>query len=137
VPPRITEDHGRGDSAEDSGFVVCYARRFVANSSPRPDFDWVIRARTNIQWDLLTLYKLADRNGPLVQRENDVLKASFSLLVGASFSLWRAAFLSHIDQEWSDILGGARELLDKLLTTNAVSFQTDLDCRDWVLVLPQ
>jgi len=103
-------------------------------SDTRPDFEWVIQARADIQSDLLTLYKMVEgENQPLTAGEyNDPLKISFSLLVGASFSLWRAAFLSHVKQAWPNLATAARKLLYKVLETNTVSFQTDLDCRDWM-----
>ena len=68
----------------------------------RPDFEWVIQARADIQNDLLTLYKMVEREDQSLTSGdyNDPLKISFSLLVGASFSLWRAAFLSHVRQAW-------------------------------------
>lgn len=60
------------------------------------------------------------------------MNAVFPMLVGASFSLWRAAFLSHINQTWPDMISSEKNLLEILLETNTVSFRTDLKCRDWV-----
>lgn len=54
---------------------------------PRPDFEWMIEARADIQRDLLALYRMIDGDQPFTHGEHSSMNAVFSMLVGASFSL--------------------------------------------------
>ena len=93
------------------------------SNAPEPDFEWVIAARADIQRALLDLYRFEEkiRSRLLVEADN-VSKSAFALLVGASFSLWRAAFLSDIAQGWPQILDSAKLLLHEVLSSNAVPY---------------
>jgi hypothetical protein len=62
-----------------------------------------------------------------------VAATGFSLLVGASFSLWRAAFLSDIERSWENVIDKGTDLLRTVLVTNAVPFSTDRHVRDWMM----
>lgn len=98
-----------------------------------PDFDWLIAARTSIQQDLLTLLRIVEDDRNALERcDERACRSVFMLLVGAAFSLWRAAFLSNIDREWEDILDTSKSILKELLTTNAVPFSTEHRTRDWM-----
>jgi hypothetical protein len=90
---------------------------------PEPDFEWLIDARADIQRDMFEIYEL-DRKyrGTLTKGDDDSLRGAFASLVGAAFSLWRAAFLSHIARSWNDILTNASQLLAETLTTNAALY---------------
>jgi hypothetical protein len=100
---------------------------------PALDFKWVIDARADIQAAMLALYQFDSRNRErLLTEDDDVHRGVLGLLVGASFSLWRAAFLSGIEREWKDVLNDATDLLREVLTSNAVSFPTELRLKDWM-----
>lgn len=93
------------------------------------DFEWLIDARRNIQLDLLALHTMAERHPTHLQGQH---LAAFSTLVSAAFSLWRAAFLSDIEQKRAHVFNAATNLLNELLTTNAIPFSMDLRLSDWM-----
>jgi hypothetical protein len=104
----------------------------MSRSNPEPDFEWLLSARADIQRDLLDLHNLVTlRRDALMQGDDDRLRSTFGLLVGAGFSLWRAAFQSDIARGWPDILNRADELLRELLVTNAALFTFERTVRDW------
>jgi hypothetical protein len=100
---------------------------------PDPDFNWLVPARANIQQALLDLRNFGTTRRIDLLKDAEHLARPFVLLVGAAFSLWRAAFLSDITQSWEWIVDKANELLEKLLITNTVSFSTDRDLRIWMM----
>jgi hypothetical protein len=57
------------------------------------NFDWLVPARGSNQQLLLRLYRFAKEHEDALCRDATG-RSVFGFLVGASFSLWRAAFLS-------------------------------------------
>ena len=105
----------------------------MSNPPPVPDFEWLIDARRDIQRDMLDLYELEQRyHETLSRRDDHSLRSAFALPVGAAFSLWRAAFLSHVVRNWDESLKNASELLKETLTTNAVPFGVEFRHRNWM-----
>jgi hypothetical protein len=100
---------------------------------PDPDFKWLLPARAKIQQALLDLHNLGTTRRIDLLNDAEHLARPFVLLVGAAFSLWRAAFLSDITQSWEWIVDTANTLLEKLLITNTLSFSTDRDLRYWMV----
>ena len=96
-----------------------------------PDnFDWLIRARALNQEVLLRLYRISE-----VQNRGewtDTSRDCFALLVGAAFSLWRAAFLTDAQRDSSKITEDAIKLLKRLIADNAVAYPQDRDTREWM-----
>jgi hypothetical protein len=102
--------------------------------APDPDFDWLLKARSEIQQTLLDLRKFGTTHrDALIPQGDTVSGALFALLVGTAFSLWRAAFLSDIERSWPELIDKANDLLKTLLITNAVPFSTDRDVRNWMM----
>jgi len=92
---------------------------------------WLIEARKRNQDLLLFLYKASvhfeTRETGRERRE------LFLYLVGAAFSLWRAAFLCDTEERtWNPTIGHAKELLATVLTDNAVSYTTERRTVDWM-----
>ena len=56
------------------------------------NFNWLVKARASNQEALLRLYRLGKENSEKLQSD-EVGRSLFTLLIGAGFSLWRAAFL--------------------------------------------
>jgi len=57
------------------------------------------------------------------------------LLIGASFSLWRAVFLVRgEDRQWKDIFTAGQNFLEKRIETNAIAFSDEYNDknRTWV-----
>jgi hypothetical protein len=114
-------------------FVVNLASRIQA-TMPEPDFDWLLRARSEIQSELHLLWVFGrDQRNALLAAADDATRTTFTLLIGAGFSLWRAAFLSDISRSWPEIIDKGNDLLKTVLITNAVPFSTDRAVRDWMM----
>ena len=99
--------------------------------SPEPDnFGWLIKARVLNQEVLLRLYRFA--KAPDKPQSDEISRSVFALLVGAGFSLWRAAFLGDATREPSKITEDAIKLLERLVRDNAVNYPQDRETREWM-----
>ena len=97
-----------------------------------PDnFNWLVKARASNQEALLRLYRLAKGNSEKLQCD-EMGRSLFTLLIGAGFSLWRAAFLGDALREWTRIIGDATQLLERLIRDNAVAYPQDRETREWM-----
>jgi hypothetical protein len=115
-----------------SGMALGCYRGGTAVSQQRPDYSWLIDSRSRIQAVLLALHESvssADKRDRLAQEPMD--RDVFVLLMGAAFSLWRAAFLSHAEHMWPEILTHANKFLEILIADNAINYPQDRDTRDW------
>lgn len=96
------------------------------------DYEWVIPRRHKSQELLLAVYKYLQDNPGL--KDQPWRRDIFGLIVGASFSLWRAVFLAMPRRAWEGpkgILAGAKELLDKLLDNNALLYSDEKRIEGW------
>jgi len=59
---------------------------------------------------------------------------SYDILVGATFSLWRAIVLADSVQDWGSVLADAETFLEKLVRDNTISYIDDWNNRDWSFV---
>jgi hypothetical protein len=91
------------------------------------NYTWLIKARALNQEVLLRLYRLK-----VTDKSNRVSQYIYTLLVGAAFSLWRAAFLSDATRELDKITEDATKLLKRLIQDNAVAYPQDRDTREWM-----
>ncbi len=94
-------------------------------------YAWLVRARARNQELLLRLYQFSRLNEDAIQR-NATGRLVFGWLVGAAFSLWRAAFLGDVRRSWPDILSDANGILEILVQDNAVNYQQDRKTRAWM-----
>ena len=96
-------------------------------------FEWLVKARGENQSQLLCLYRFSETSeNKKVLQEDSKKQDLFALLVGAAFSLWRAAFLSDTNRTWPNTLDAATQLLKSLLEDNAVTYPTDRKTREWM-----
>lgn len=98
----------------------------------RTRFEWALPRRARSQDLLLRLYAFLEENPQLDHQH--ARRAVFGLLVGAAFSLWRAAFLAPPERDWASsggILEGARELLERLLHSNALLYRDEERIEGW------
>jgi len=95
------------------------------------NFDWLVKARASNQEVLLRLHRFAKENSERLQCD-PTGRSVFALLVGASFSLWRAAFLSDASRKWSTTINDATVLLERLVRDNAVAYPQDRETREWM-----
>jgi hypothetical protein len=97
-----------------------------------PDFGWVIAARADIQSRLFDLFKLDKTHRLALLSGNKSFARAYSTLVGAGFSLWRAAFLSDIARGWEEALNAGTQIVEEVLRTNAIGFPTERSRRNWM-----
>lgn len=57
----------------------------------------------------------------------------FGLLVGAAFSLWRAAFLVDAERDWPKILEKAETFLEAVVEDNTINYLQDKNTRNWTV----
>ena len=89
----------------------------------------VVRDRWRIQviaLDLLNLLQDRQPDKPATDTRN-----AYDLLVGATFSLWRAVFLVELDNDWDTRLGNAESFLEKVIRDNAIGYADDWNNRRW------
>lgn len=99
---------------------------------PEEDYAWLVDARWRIQTSLLELFELVQSEARRAELEGqETTRQGFGWLLGAAFSLWRAAFLSNAAPDWSGNLKHARGFLEKLLQDNAINYQQDKDTKAW------
>lgn len=87
---------------------------------------WAIEHRAEIQRTLLALYELS------FGLDSDPFKLTlFNDLVGAAFSLWRAVFLADKSRNYGEVHESATEFLERVVTTNAITFGDDRASSAW------
>lgn len=100
---------------------------------PRPPInpahlEWPVIARARVSSLLLHLYSQIHRRKDEPPRPQDTLTL---LLVGAGFSLWRAAFLAQADRSPELMVSEAIRFLGILIRDNAIAFAQDRDNSAW------
>lgn len=96
------------------------------------DYGWLVTSRSNVQEILLELYVfIRDQRSELEKRQAEWLM--LGLLVGAAFSLWRAAFLSDADRQPANVIKTTEEFLEVLIRDNAINYPQDWKARAWTV----
>jgi hypothetical protein len=102
----------------------------MAPPSPDPvDIDWLVTERSRIQRlssELLGLMKSKDEILADARVADAVL-----LMVGATFSLWRAIFLAHTMKTLSRNFAEATDFLEKWVRHNSISYWDDFNFQAW------
>ena len=85
--------------------------------------EWLVAARNKVQFLLFRLYEHWEML-PSFRRQ---------AALAAAFSLWRAAFLlvKEQDQPIERVDEAAKKFLERVIRTNAISFNDDLKMRYW------
>ena len=96
--------------------------------SDNPDLTWLVDRRSKIQSFLLQLYEFDEKHSANLAEPQS---AAFQLLVGAAFSLWRAAFLADGDRSPARIREHAKEFLLLLVRDNSINYTQDRQTRAW------
>jgi hypothetical protein len=92
---------------------------------------WAIEQRAEIQRTLLALYEFVRCHPASAIDTWD--KYLLDSLVGAAFSLWRAAFLAETLREDAKIHESQEAFLEKLITDNSITFGDDKINRHWTV----
>jgi hypothetical protein len=96
---------------------------------------WLVKSRHQIQKILLKLIETGGRHEErLTNRDNAEELGTFAALVGASFGLWRSAFLLTDSAEKPHLLTDSLKFVEYLLRNNAVGYMQDVSTLDWSAV---
>jgi hypothetical protein len=92
------------------------------------DLAWLVRNRNAVQVHLLKLHaRMESATNAGTTGESDLLL----LILGASFSLWRAVFLVQKVRPRPSMYAAAAKFLTTLLRDNAINYKQDLDSQAW------
>lgn len=93
-----------------------------------------IKDRGEIQQLIANLFELGrvDRSRAIL-KEHEELGSAYSLIAGAAFSLWRAAFLTSTDENQDVLLDDCINYLGIVVRDNAIGFPQDRDARSWTV----
>lgn len=94
------------------------------------DLTWLVEQRSKIQKLLLDLHAFGKNQGDGLLG-HPVAYSAFQLLVGAAFSLWRAAFLTEPETTPEDTLKHLRQFLETLVRDNMIGYQQDKATQAW------
>lgn len=91
----------------------------------------LVQGRSDIQELCFRLYALVKDQRALL--EQDAARRSiFNLLVGASFSLWRAIFLTaSMERDPSGLMDHVEDFLTRLVRDNAITYESDRQTQKW------
>lgn len=91
---------------------------------------WLVAARSRNQISSLEISIIIKDNYEIISNDH-ILKDTSQGLVGVSFSLWRAVFLSDVSDELGDLLIDAEVFIDNLVLNNMVAYPQDRNAREW------
>ena len=97
-------------------------------------YKWLVKSRAKSQQLLLDLHTfIAANRGALASHDRDTEWSIVGLLIGATFSLWRAAFLAFdADRKNAvDVIDDAQAFLTKLIEDNAINYPQDRATAEW------
>jgi hypothetical protein len=91
--------------------------------------EWAIQSRAKNQKSCLKLLVLLENHADFWNAK----KASKAAqdLIAVAFSLWRAAFLAEKSGKRSEVFAHGRDLLEKVIEDNAISYLQDKNSREW------
>jgi hypothetical protein len=99
------------------------------------DFSWLVQQRCHVQNLLLDLYRyVLVHERELIRnstRRDRASRATYLLLIGVAFSLWRAVFLTNEKRTPARVVGHARKFLEAVVRDNTITFNTDRDLHEW------
>lgn len=98
--------------------------------SETQDLAWLVDRRSQIQQLILKLYDFSERSADSL---DDARGSAYQLLVGAAFSLWRAAFLVYEERPLQRVLDDAKKFLYLLVRDNAINYSQDRETNAWTV----
>src|SRR5262245_39731251 len=90
----------------------------------------LVKWRNDAQNVLFRLLQLVAEHETNVQA-NERYSAIFQLLTGAAFYLWRAVFLAEYRLQTEKALKGAKSLLNKVVSDNAIAYSDEKASQRW------
>lgn len=98
-------------------------RTVAADRFPDDFINFLVPTRSEVQEAIRRLYFLSDEAKAIGVMSTEL--EVHSLMVGVGFSLWRAVFTAHEKLNRDTNLESSKEFLNKLIATNAVTFQAE------------
>jgi hypothetical protein len=96
------------------------------------DFKWLVKSRSDIQNESLALYDFLCEKRSALDLNKDAASI-FGLLLGTTFSLWRAAFLADETRSKRSVLDDAQKFLEFLVRDNAIGYAQDQKAKNWTV----
>lgn len=93
------------------------------------DLEWLVRNRSRTQDLLLELWK----EFPEAPSTGSKAGAVLQLLVGATFSLWRASFLADSARDWQENASHAKKFLSIVVKDHAITYSQEREARFWTV----
>ncbi|MGH7889692.1 MAG: hypothetical protein ACRENF_03995, partial [Thermodesulfobacteriota bacterium] len=123
------------DSYRHSLESVLSLGRMIMLRGKVTDYSWLLDRRSKIQNLIYKLYiHVAQHRAKITKHK--IHRRVCGLMIGATFSLWRAVFLVNVEQRgWGDIFLAGEQFLRKIIETNAIGFSDEfsLHNRTWVV----
>ncbi len=94
---------------------------------------WLVKSRSRNQDVSLQLFLVLKDNGDALAKDWDLLDSAQGL-IAACFSLWRAVFLSDINESVQATVADAQTFLGNLILHNMVAYPQDRNARDWTFM---
>lgn len=96
-----------------------------------PDLTWLVKRRTRCEALLLRLYATAKVPKPRANAHSDALSVVLQLLLGTTFSLWRAVFLLDRPRTRRKIHDDALAFLVYAIRDNIINYPQDRATGAW------
>lgn len=109
------------------GVLILIVRRHHVDQTE--ELAWLVEHRHKIHAFLLDLWKVLPDKSVKGSRPVNVLQ----LLVGAGFSLWRAAFLANERRSWEYNAQHAKDFLLKVIKDNAITYTQEQQTSEWAV----
>jgi hypothetical protein len=103
--------------------------------SNKPDIEhlrWAVEQRAEIQRTLLALYEYVRKTTPVASYADPKVYL-LDNLIGAAFSLWRAAFLAETFRTDESVFRSQELFLAKVISDNSIQFSDDKVNRAWTV----
>jgi hypothetical protein len=94
---------------------------------------WLVKSRSRNQDASLHLYLVMKDNAVAIAADWDLSNAA-QALAAVAFSLWRAVFLSDINDDITATAADAEAFLGNLILHNMVAYPQDRNTRDWTFM---
>lgn len=95
-------------------------------------YSWLVQSKAKIVREMLAIHQILDLHSDAISNDESD-RSIIGLAVGASFSLWRAAFLTDATRDWPQILRNAKAMLQQVIEDNAVTYPHDKATREWTV----
>jgi hypothetical protein len=96
--------------------------------SDNADLVWLVEQRCDIQRLLLRLHQFGERKH---FKKRAVQRATFEILIGVTFALWRTVFLLDTERSRRKVTSGGMSFLTILITDNAIAYNQERKTFEW------